>query len=138
MRFIMLTKQQRLIESGVNEIRALIDANQDNKRFTQLANILFKRLCDLEDCPQDRVALVQAFMVFKQLMKRHAGTVNLTGLEILLNAINDDYMAEFEEELYEKLSELTTAELRWLTEYSRNDKQVADLAAEVLDRRSGI
>lgn len=134
----MTTKQQQLIESAAIEVRALIEATQDNKRFTQLATILFNRLHDLEDCPQDRVALVQAFMVFKQLMKRHAGKVSLTGLEILLNALNDDYMAEFEEELYEKLSELTTAELRWLTEYSRNDKQVADLAAEVLDRRSGV
>lgn len=135
----MLTKQQRLIQAVQNELGHL------RHKYASLAprailhfEVLGKVLFELEECPQDRRALAQACERYNSLIRRHASTLDLTGLEILFNALNDDYMAEFEEELYEKLSELTTAELRWLTEYSRNDKQVADLAAEVLDRRSGV
>ena len=127
----MLTKQQRLIQAVQNELGHL------RHKYASVApravlhfEVLGKVLFELEECPQDRRALAQACERYNSLMRRHAGTLDLTGLEILFNALNDDYMAEFEEEL-------TTAELRWLTEYWLNDKQVADPAAEVLDRRSG-
>ena len=48
------------------------------------------------------------------------------------------YREAFEEELLEKLNDMTDMELKWISQYSRNDRQLADLADEVLDRRSGV
>lgn len=134
----MLTKQQRLIESVINEVNTLIDSGQGCTLFVLLLNVLRGRLDDLEDCPQDRLPLIQSLMIFRQLVKRYGDTMDLTRLEILFTALDDDYKAEFEEELLEKLNGMTDVELKWISQYSRNDRQLADLANEVLDRRSGV
>ena len=44
----------------------------------------------------------------------------------------------FEEELLEELNDMTDMELKWISQYSRNDTRIAELADEVLDRRSGV
>ena len=128
----MLTKQQRLIEAVQNELGHL------RHKYASLApravlhfEVLGKALFELEECPQDRRALAQACERYNSLVRRHASTLDLTGLEILFNALNDDYMAEFE-------GELTDAELRWLIEYHCAGQAGGDLAAEVLYRRSGV
>ena len=134
----MLTKQQRLIESVINEVNTLMDNNPDNTRFVLLMSVMRNRLDELEDCPQNRVPLIQSHMIMKQVLKRHGASIDLTGLEILFAALDDDYKAEFEEELLAKMSGLTDIELKWIAQYSRNDKQIAELASELLDWRSGV
>jgi hypothetical protein len=59
-------------------------------------------------------------------------------LVTMFSALDDMYREIFEEELLEKLNDLTDMELKWISQYSRNDRQLADLADEVLDRRSVV
>ena len=133
----MYTKQQRLIMDIATDIDAILKTSLA-RRVAVLTRVLYDRVNDLADCPQDRETLIQSLMIFRQLVKRYGGTMDLTGLEILFTALDDDYKAEFEEELYESMADLSDTELKWIAQYSRNDKPVCDLAAEVLDRRSGV
>lgn len=142
-----MTAQEKLLTDIVTELTTAAQdpiyclLGADDRKFVKSARMLARRVDELVGRPQDTVmyALVariwdnMSTCFFEQL--RAHGRVRLP---MLFRNLDDMYREAFEEELLEKLNEMTNMELKWISQYSRNDKQLADLADEVLDRRSGV
>ena len=138
-----MTAQEKLLKDIIHELNmgandpiyCLQDA--DDRRFIKSVRMLARRVDELLDCPQDTAMYAIVARIWNNILRRF---YNNTGpmLRCLFHNLDDMYREAFEEELLEKLNDMTDTELKWLSQYSRNDKQIAELADEVLDRRSGV
>ena len=104
-----------------------------DRRYVKSLRTLARRVDDLIGCPQDTYAYSMVARIWHNMSIR-----GHQRLDTLFRNLDDMYREAFEEELLEKLNDMTNMELMWITQYSRNDRQLADLANEVLDRRSGV
>lgn len=142
-----MTAQERLLMDIVTE---LITIAQDprfyklcpsDRCFIKSTRMLARRVDELIGCPQDTVMYARVTRVWHNMSLRfheQLETSSCNRLPALFRNLDDMYREAFEEELLEKLNEMTYMELKWVSQYSRNDRRLADLANEVLDRRSGV
>ena len=128
-----------LTKVAKDPIYCLQDA--DDRKFVKSILVLARRVDELNGCPQDEVMHALVACIWHNMSLRfneQLETSSCTRLPALFRNLDDMYREIFEEELLEKLNDMTDMELKWITQYSRNDRQLADLADEVLDRRSGV
>ena len=142
-----MTAQEKLLKDIVHEL----NMGASNPRFCKLCpsdrcfikstRVLARRVDELIGCPQDTVMYGLVARIWHNMSLRfneQLETSSCARLPALFRNLDDMYREIFEEELLEKLNDMTDMELKWITQYSRNDRQLADLADEVLDRRSGV
>ena len=112
-----------------------------DRHFIKSARVLARRVDELIDCPQDTVMYSLVARIWHNMSIRfyeQLETSSCSRLPALFRNLDDMYREAFEEELLEKLNDMSDMELKWISQYSRNDRQLANLADEVLDRRSGV
>ena len=110
----------------------------DARRYVKSLRTLARRVDDLIGCPQDTYAYSMVARIWYNMSIRFYKYHTHGRLDMLFRNLDDMYREAFEEELLEKLNDMTNMELKWIAQYSRNDRRLADLANEVLDRRSGV
>ena len=110
----------------------------DDRRYVKSLRTLARLVDDLIGCPQDTDAYSMVARIWHNMSIRFYNYHTHGRLDMLFRNLDDTYREAFEEELLEKLNDMTDMELKWIAQYSRNDRQLADLANEVLDRRSGV
>ena len=116
-----------------------LDLNDaDDRQHAGSLRVLARRIDALADCPQDTYLYSLVARIWHNVLARFYNYNMHLRLVTMFSALDDMYREIFEEELLEKLNEMTDMELKWIAQYSRNDRRLADLAAEVLDRRSGV
>lgn len=139
-----MTAQEKLLKDIVTECTKIaqdprLSTNDlDDRRFIKSVRMLARRVDELLDCPQDTVMYALVARIWHNMSIRFYNYHTHERLGRLFSDLDDLYREVFEEELLEKLNEMTDMELKWISQYSRNDKQIAELADEVLDRRSGV
>ena len=142
-----MTAQIALLTDCVNELcKVARDPRfckmcSSDRCFVKSIRMLARRVDELANCPQDTVMHALVARIWHNMSLRfneQLETSSCARLPALFRNLDDMYREIFEEELLEKLNDMTDMELKWITQYSRNDRQLADLANEVLDRRSGV
>ena len=142
-----MTAQIALLTDCVNELCNVARDSRFSKMcpsdrsFVKSIRMLARRVDELASCPQDAFMHALVTRIWHNMSIRfheQLETSSCARLKMLFCNLDDIYREAFEEELLEKLNEMTDMELKWISQYSRNDKQLADLADEVLDRRSGV
>lgn len=142
-----MTAQEKLLKDIIHELN--MGANDprfcklcpSDRCFIKSARMLARRVDELLDCPQDTVMYALVARIWHNMSLRfheQLETSSCDRLPALFRNLDDMYREAFEEELLEKLNDMTNMELKWIAQYSRNDKQLAELADEVLDQRSGV
>ena len=125
-----------LTKVAKDPIYCLQDA--DDRKFVKSILVLARRVDELNGCPQDTVMRALVARIWHNMSIRFYNYHTHERLGRLFSDLDDMYREAFEEELLEELNDMTDMELKWISQYSRNDKQIAELADEVLDRRSGV
>ena len=139
-----MTAQEKLLKDIVTECTKIaqdprLSTNDvDDRRYTNSLRTLARRVDELSGCPRDMFLHSLVARIWHNMSIRFYNYHTHERLGRLFSDLDDMYREAFEEELLEKLNGMTDMELKWISQYSRNDKQIAELADEVLDRRSGV
>ena len=139
-----MTAQEKLLKDIMTELITVsrdprLDLNDvDDRQHAGSLRVLARRIDALADCPQDTYLHALVARIWHNMSIRFYNYHTHERLGRLFSDLDDMYREAFEEELLEKLNDMTDMELKWISQYSRNDRQLADLADEVLDRRSGV
>ena len=142
-----MTAQEKLLKDIIHELNMraydprFCKMCPSDRHFIKSARMLARRVDDLHGCPQDTVMYGLVARIWHNMslqFHEQLKTSSCDRLLALFRNLDDMYRELFEEELLEKLSDMTDMELKWISQYSRNDRQLADLADEVLDRRSWV
>lgn len=142
-----MTAQEKLLKDIVHELNMgaydprFCKMCPSDRHFIKSARMLARRVDELVDCPQDAAMHALVVRVWHNMsiqFHEQLETSSCNRLPMLFSDLDDMYREILEEELLEKLNDMTDMELKWISQYSRNDKQIAELADEVLDRRSGV
>ncbi len=142
-----MTAQEKLLKDIIHELNMCANdpiyclQDADDRKFVKSIGMLARRVDELADCPQDaamHALVVRVWYNMSIQFHEQLETSSCNRLPMLFSDLDDMYREAFEEELLEKLNDMTDMELKWIAQYSRNDRRLADLANEVLDRRSGV
>lgn len=139
-----MTAQEKLLKDIMTELITVsqdprLDLNDvDYRHYAGSLRVLARRIDALADCPQDAYLYALVARIWHNVLVRFYGYHMHQRLITMFSTLDDMYRELFEEELFEVLDDMSTIELKWISQYSRNDRQLADLANEVLDRRSGV
>ena len=142
-----MTAQEKLLKDIMTELTTIAQDPRfcklcpSDRCFIKSIRMLARRVDELLDCPQDTVMYSLVARIWHNMslqFHEQLETSFCDRLPALFRNLDDIYREIFEEELLEKLNDMTDMELKWIAQYSRNDRRLADLAAEVLDRRSGV
>ena len=139
-----MTAQEKLLKDIMTECTKIVQDPRlstddlDDRHYTNSLRTLARRVDELANCPQDTVMYALVARMWHNMSIRFYNYHTHERLGRLFSDLDDMYREAFEEELLEKLNDMTDMELKWISQYSRNDRQLADLADEVLDRRSGV
>ena len=139
-----MTAQEKLLNDIMAELITVsrdprLDLNDvDDRHYAGSLRVLARRIDALADCPQDTYLYALVARIWHNVLVRFSSYHMHQRLITMFSALDDMYREIFEEELFDTLDEMSTIELKWLAQYSRNDRRLADLANEVLDRRSGV
>ena len=139
-----MTAQEKLLKDIMAELITVsrdprLDLNDaDDRQHAGSLRVLARRIDALADCPQDTYLYSLVARIWHNVLARFYNYHMHLRLVTMFSALDDMYREIFEEELFDLLDEISTIELKWIAQYSRNDRRLADLANEVLDRRSGV
>ena len=139
-----MTAQEKLLKDIMAELITVsrdprLDLNDaDDRQHAGSLRVLARRIDALADCPQDMYLHALVARIWHNVLARFYNYNMHLRLVTMFSALDDMYREIFEEELFDTLDEMSTIELKWIAQYSRNDRRLADLANEVLDRRSGV
>ncbi len=142
-----MTAQEKLLKDIMTELTTVSRDPRfcklcpSDRCFIKSVRMLARRVDELLDCPQDTVMYALVARIWHNMSLRfheQLETSSCDRLPALFRNLDDMYRELFEEELFEVLDDMSTIELKWISQYSRNDKPLAERAAEVLDRRSGV
>ena len=148
-----MTAQEKLLKDIMTELITVsrdprLDLNDvDDRHYAGSLRVLARRIDALADCPQDTYLYALVARIWHNVLVRFSSCHMLVRfsschrhprLITMFSTLDDMYREIFEEELFEVLDRMFTIELKWIAQYSRNDRRLADLANEVLDRRSGV
>ena len=139
-----MTAQEKLLKDIMAELITVsrdprLDLNDaDDRQHAGSLRVLARRIDALADCPQDTYLYSLVARIWHNVLARFYNYHMHLRLVTMFSALDDMYREIFDEELFEALDEISDMELKWIAQFSRNDRRLADLAAEVLDRRSGV
>ena len=139
-----MTAQEKLLKDIMAELITVsrdprLNLNDvDDRHYAGSLRVLARRIDALADCPQDTYLHALVARIWHNVLARFYNYNMHLRLVTMFSALDDMYREIFEEELFDLLDEISTIELKWIAQYSRNDRRLADLANEVLDRRSGV
>lgn len=139
-----MTAQEKLLKDIMTELITVsrdprLDLNDvDDRHYAGSLRVLARRIDALADCPQDTYLYALVARIWHNVLVRFSSYHMHQRLITMFSTLDDMYREIFDEELFEALDEISDLELKWIAQYSRNDRRLADLAAEVLDRRSGV
>ena len=139
-----MTAQEKLLKDIMTELITVsrdprLDLNDvDDRHYAGSLRVLARRIDALADCPQDTYLYALVARIWHNVLARFYNYHMHQRLITMFSTLDDMYRELFEEELFEVLDDMSTIELKWISQYSRNDKPLAELADEVLDRRSGV
>lgn len=139
-----MTAQEKLLKDIMTELITVsrdprLDLNNvDDRHYAGSLRILARRIDALADCPQDTYLYALVARIWHNVLVRFSSYHMHQRLITMFGTLDDMYREILDEELFEALDEISDMELKWIAQYSRNDRRLADLAAEVLDRRSGV
>ena len=139
-----MTAQEKLLKDIMTELITVsrdprLDLNNvDDRHYAGSLRVLARRIDALADCPQDTYLHALVARIWHNVLVRFYSYHTHQRLITMFSTLDDMYREIFDEELFEALDEISDMELKWIAQYSRNDRRLADLAAEVLDRRSGV
>ena len=132
-----MTAQEKLLKDIVTECTKIAQDPRfckmcpSDRHFIKSARMLARRVDELVDCPQDvamHALVVRVWHNMSIQFHEQLETSSCNRLGRLFSDLDDMYREAFEEELLEKLNDMTDIELKWISQYSRNDRQLADLA----------
>ena len=139
-----MTAQEKLLKDIMTELITVsqdprLDLNDvDDRHYAGSLRVLARRIDALADCPQDTYLYALVARIWHNVLVRFSSYHMHQRLITMFGTLDDMYREILDEELFEALDEISDMELKWIAQYSRNDRRLADLAAEVLDRRSGV
>ena len=139
-----MTAQEKLLKDIMTELITVsqdprLDLNDvDDRHYAGSLRVLARRIDALADCPQDTYLYALVARIWHNMLVRFSNYHMHQRLITMFSTLDDMYREIFDEELFEALDEISDMELKWIAQYSRNDRRLADLANEVLDRRSGV
>ena len=139
-----MTAQEKLLKDIMTELITVsrdprLDLNDvDDRHYAGSLRVLARRIDALADCPQDTYLYALVARIWHNVLVRFSSYHMRQRLITMFSTLDDMYREIFDEELFEALDEISDMELKWIAQYSRNDRRLASLAAEVLDRRSGV
>ena len=142
-----MTAQEKLLMDIVTELTTIAQDPRfyklcpSDRCFIKSVRMLARRVDELVGCPQDTDMYALVARIWHSMSLRfneQLETSSCARVPALFRNLDGMYSEIFEEELLEKLNDMTNMELKWIAQYSRNDWRLADLANEVLDRRSGV
>lgn len=139
-----MTAQEKLLKDIMAELITVsrdprLDLNDvDDRHYAGSLRMLARRIDALADCPQDTYLYALVARIWHNVLVRFSSYHMHRRLITMFGTLDDMYREILDEELFEALDEISDLELKWIAQYSRNDRRLADLAAEVLDRRSGV
>ena len=139
-----MTAQEKLLKDIMTELITVsrdprLDLNDvDDRHYAGSLRTLARRIDALADCPQDTYLYALVARIWHNVLVRFSSYHMHQRLITMFGTLDDMYREILDEELFEALDEISDLELKWIAQYSRNDRRLADLAAEVLDRRSGV
>ena len=139
-----MTAQEKLLKDIMTELITVsrdprLDLNDvDDRHYAGSLRVLARRIDALADCPQDTYLYALVARIWHNVLVRFSSYHMHQRLITMFGTLDDMYREIFDEELFEALDEISDMELKWIAQYSRNDRRLADLANEVLDRRSGV
>lgn len=139
-----MTAQEKLLKDIMTELITVsrdprLDLNDvDDRHYAGSLRMLARRIDALADCPQDTYLYALVARIWHNVLVRFSSYHMHRRLITMFGTLDDMYREILDEELFEALDEISDLELKWIAQYSRNDRRLADLAAEVLDRRSGV
>ena len=139
-----MTAQDKLLKDIMAELITVsrdprLDLNDvDDRHYAGSLRVLARRIDALADCPQDTYLYALVARIWHNVLVRFSSYRMHQRLITMFGTLDDMYREIFDEELFEALDEISDMELKWIAQYSRNDRRLADLANEVLDRRSGV
>ena len=139
-----MTAQEKLLKDIMTELITVsrdprLDLNDvDDRHYAGSLRMMARRIDALADCPQDTYLYALVARIWHNVLVRFSSYHMHQRLITMFGTLDDMYREIFDEELFEALDEISDMELKWIAQYSRNDRRLADLAAEVLDRRSGV
>ena len=139
-----MTAQEKLLKDIMTELTTVsqdprLDLNDvDDRHYAGSLRVLARRIDALADCPQDTYLYALVARIWHNVLVRFSSCHRHPRLITMFGTLDDMYREILDEELFEALDEISDMELKWIAQYSRNDRRLADLAAEVLDRRSGV
>lgn len=139
-----MTAQEKLLKDIMTELITVsrdprLDLNDvDDRHYAGSLRVLARRIDALADCPQDTYLYALVARIWHNVLVRFSSYHMHQRLTTMFGTLDDMYREILDEELFEALDEISDMELKWIAQYSRNDRRLADLAAEVLDRRSGV
>ena len=139
-----MTAQEKLLKDIMTELITVsrdprLDLNDvDDRHYAGSLRMLARRIDALADCPQDTYLYALVARIWHNVLVRFSSYHMHQRLITMFGTLDDMYREILDEELFEALDEISDLELKWIAQYSRNDRRLADLAAEVLDRRSGV
>ena len=139
-----MTAQEKLLKDTMTELITVsrdprLDLNDvDDRHYAGSLRVLARRIDALADCPQDTYLYALVARIWHNVLVRFSSYHMHQRLITMFGTLDDMYREILDEELFEALDEISDMELKWIAQYSRNDRRLADLAAEVLDRRSGV
>ena len=139
-----MTAQEKLLKDIMTELITVsrdprLDLNDvDDRHYAGSLRVLARRIDALADCPQDTYLYALVARIWHNVLVRFSSYHMHQRLITMFGTLDDMYREILGEELFEALDEISDMELKWIAQYSRNDRRLADLADEVLDRRSGV
>ena len=139
-----MTAQEKLLKDTMTELITVsrdprLDLNDvDDRQHAGSLRVLARRIDALADCPQDTYLYALVARIWHNVLVRFSSYHMHQRLITMFGTLDDMYREILDEELFEALDEISDMELKWIAQYSRNDRRLADLANEVLDRRSGV
>ena len=139
-----MTAQDKLLKDIMTELITVsrdprLDLNNvDDRHYAGSLRVLARRIDALADCPQDTYLYALVARIWHNVLVRFSSYRMHQRLITMFGTLDSMYREIFDEELFEALDEISDMELKWIAQYSRNDRRLADLANEVLDRRSGV
>ena len=139
-----MTAQEKLLKDIMTELTTVsqdprLDLNDiDDRHYAGSLRVLARRIDALADCPQDTYLYALVARIWHNVLVRFYNYHLHQRLITMFSTLDDMYREIFDEELFEALDEISDMELKWIAQYCRNDRRLASLAAEVLDRRSGV
>ena len=139
-----MTAQEKLLKDIMTELITVsrdprLDLNDvDDRQHAGSLRVLARRIDALADCPQDTYLYALVARIWHNVLVRFSSYHMHQRLITMFGTLDDMYREILDEELFEALDEISDMELKWIAQYSRNDRRLADLANEVLDRRSGV